>query len=238
MAPAHTTLTGNSCSSHRRSRSNIAAHISKRSVHSSLNVLSTSAHPAESTVIIRGGQTLSTLVRTGTHSSLVHARLLRIHPDKIHDGGVWRGATTETPTPSDGAAGLRCGPADGGDEGSPVADALAKYLLCTFAPWKTAPVVPIFPLNAAGLTDLCQQWDRHDASIINRQRSRYLRNVMLRGPRGPRASTELLLLPWLVPSSGVAGIADDLIPPCCPVCRVFRFQTNFCHVSLACIFPS
>ena len=29
----------------------------------------------------------------------------------------------------------------------------------------------------------------------------------------------LLLLPWLVPSSGVAGIAaDDRIPPCCPVC--------------------
>ena len=26
------------------------------------------------------------------------------------------------------------------------------------------------------------------------------------------------LLPWLVPSSGVAGIADDLIHPCCPVC--------------------
>ena len=37
----------------------------------------------------------------------------------------------------------------------------------------------------------------------------------------------LLLLPWLVPSSGVAGIADDLIPPCCPVCRVVLFQTHF-----------
>ena len=48
----------------------------------------------------------------------------------------------------------------------------------------------------------------------------------------------ILLLPWLVPSSGVAGIADDLIPPCCPVCRVVLFQTHFCHVSLACIFPS
>ena len=47
----------------------------------------------------------------------------------------------------------------------------------------------------------------------------------------------LLLLPWLVPSSGVAGIADDLIPPCCPVCRVVLVQTHFCHVSLACIFP-
>ena len=30
--------------------------------------------------------------------------------------------------------------------------------------------------------------------------------------------TSLLLHPWLVPSSGVAGIADDLIPPYCPVC--------------------
>ena len=28
----------------------------------------------------------------------------------------------------------------------------------------------------------------------------------------------LLLLPWLVPSSGVAGIDDDGIPPCRPVC--------------------
>ena len=95
------------------------------------------------------------------------------------------------PRPSDGAAGHRGDddPADGGDEGSPVADALAKYLLCTFAPWKTAPVVPIFPLNAAGLTDLCQQWDRHDASLINRQRYRYLRNVMLRGHRCSRNET-------------------------------------------------
>ena len=32
-----------------------------------------------------------------------------------------------------------------------------------------------------------------------------------------------LLHPWLVPSSGVAGIADDLIPPCCPVCCVVFF---------------
>ena len=39
----------------------------------------------------------------------------------------------------------------------------------------------------------------------------------------------LLLLPWLVPSSGVAGIADDLIPPCCPVCRVVLFQTGTGH---------
>ena len=46
----------------------------------------------------------------------------------------------------------------------------------------------------------------------------------------------LLLLPWLVPSSGVAGIADDLIPPCCPVCRVVLFQPHFCHVSLAASF--
>ena len=31
------------------------------------------------------------------------------------------------------------------------------------------------------------------------------------------------LHPWLVPSSGVAGIADDLIPPFCPVCCVVFF---------------
>ena len=48
----------------------------------------------------------------------------------------------------------------------------------------------------------------------------------------------LLLLPWLVPSSGVAGIADDGIPPCCPVCCIVLFQTHLCHVSLACVFPS
>ena len=32
-----------------------------------------------------------------------------------------------------------------------------------------------------------------------------------------------LLRPWLVPSSGVVSIADDLIPPCCPVCCVVFF---------------
>ena len=48
----------------------------------------------------------------------------------------------------------------------------------------------------------------------------------------------LVLLPCLVPSSGVAGIADDLIPPCCPVCRVVVFQSHPCHVSLACVFSS
>ena len=48
----------------------------------------------------------------------------------------------------------------------------------------------------------------------------------------------LLRLPWLAPSSGVAGIADDRIPPCCLVCHVVLFQTHFCHVSLTCIFPS
>ena len=42
-------------------------------------------------------------------------------------------------------------------------------------------------------------------------------------------SSYLLLLPWLVQSSGVAGIADDLIHPCCPVCRVVLFQTHLCH---------
>ena len=40
-----------------------------------------------------------------------------------------------------------------------------------------------------------------------------------------------ILHPWLVPSSGVAGIADDGIPPCCPVCCLVFFQTHFCHVS-------
>ena len=47
-----------------------------------------------------------------------------------------------------------------------------------------------------------------------------------------------VLLPWLVPSSGVAGIADDGIPPSCPVCCFVLFQTHHCHVSLACICPS
>ena len=35
----------------------------------------------------------------------------------------------------------------------------------------------------------------------------------------------LLLLPWLVPSSGVAGITDHLLPTCCPVCCVVFFQS-------------
>ena len=47
----------------------------------------------------------------------------------------------------------------------------------------------------------------------------------------------LLLRPWLVPSSGVADVADDLISPFYPVCCIALFQTHLCHVSL-CIFPS
>ena len=43
-----------------------------------------------------------------------------------------------------------------------------------------------------------------------------------------------ILLPWLFPSPGVAGIADDLIPPCCPVCRVVLFQTHPSVMSLLC----
>ena len=46
----------------------------------------------------------------------------------------------------------------------------------------------------------------------------------------------ILLHPWLVPSSGVAGIADDLIPPCCPVCLVVLFQTHFCVALIIILF--
>ena len=46
-----------------------------------------------------------------------------------------------------------------------------------------------------------------------------------------------LLLPWLVPSSGVAGIADDLISLCCPVCCVVLYQPRLCHISLTRIIP-
>ena len=62
-------------------------------------------------------------------------------------------------------------------------DAFAKYLLCTFAPWQSTPLGPVFEFNATGLAELCRQWDRHDASLVNRQRYRYLRNVMQRGHR-------------------------------------------------------
>ena len=40
----------------------------------------------------------------------------------------------------------------------------------------------------------------------------------------------LLLHPWLVPSSGVAGIADQLLPPFCPVCCVGLFQPRLSHI--------
>ena len=45
--------------------------------------------------------------------------------------------------------------------------------------------------------------------------------------------------PWsssLSSSAGVAGIADDLIPPCCPVCCVVLFQPRLCQGSLTRIF--
>ena len=62
-------------------------------------------------------------------------------------------------------------------------DALAKYLLCTFAPWQSTPLGPVFVFNVTGLAELCRKWDRRDASLVNRQRYRYLSNVMLRGHR-------------------------------------------------------
>ena len=47
----------------------------------------------------------------------------------------------------------------------------------------------------------------------------------------------LLLSPRIVPSSGVSGIANDFLPPCCPVCCVVLFQPRLCHISLTHIFP-
>ena len=35
----------------------------------------------------------------------------------------------------------------------------------------------------------------------------------------------LLLHPWLVPSSGIAGLADDLISQGCPVCCIVLFHS-------------
>ena len=40
----------------------------------------------------------------------------------------------------------------------------------------------------------------------------------------------LLLRPWLILSSGVAGVADDRISPCCPVCCVVLFQPHLCQI--------
>ena len=43
-------------------------------------------------------------------------------------------------------------------------------------------------------------------------------------------TVHLLLHPWLVPSSGVTGIADLLLSPFCPVCCVVLFQPRlFCN---------
>ena len=50
----------------------------------------------------------------------------------------------------------------------------------------------------------------------------------------------LLLLAWLVSSSGVAGVADDGIPQCCPVCRVVLLRPTFAMslIGPTCNFPS
>ena len=49
-----------------------------------------------------------------------------------------------------------------------------------------------------------------------------------------------LLRPWLVPSSGVTGIADDRIYQCCPVCCVVLFLpylfTHLLTLGLAALF--
>ena len=96
-----------------------------------------------------------------------------------------------------------------------------------------------------GRSSRCTYWDQRCDTLVARgaewgrgQGAVAAQQVWLvglptrRGGRLQHCSVSLLLHPWLVPSSGVAGIADDLIPPFCPVCWVFLFQPRLCHVSL------
>ena len=62
-------------------------------------------------------------------------------------------------------------------------DLLARYLLCLFVPWTRKDFGPDFQLDSNGLAEVCRQWDRHDAPLIERQRYRYIHNVMKKGHR-------------------------------------------------------
>jgi len=57
----------------------------------------------------------------------------------------------------------------------------AQYIISTFTPWKKKE--PMFEYNEKGLLELCKQWDTQTSSLINKQRVRYIRNVLKKGHR-------------------------------------------------------
>ena len=70
-------------------------------------------------------------------------------------------------------------------------------------------------------------WDKKPLKVYGNRMSESMLAILCHVVKGEsviKACTRLPLLPWLVPPSGVAGIADDLIPPCCPVCCIVLFN--------------
>lgn len=68
----------------------------------------------------------------------------------------------------------------------------ARYILGTFTQWDLKG--PTWSLDAAELLDVCYAWDRSSASLISRQRCRYIRNLMKKGLRS--ASNEKITTDW------------------------------------------
>ncbi|ETL87136.1 hypothetical protein L917_13592 [Phytophthora nicotianae] len=60
---------------------------------------------------------------------------------------------------------------------------LARLLLATFTPWTSPTNTPEFELSTTGLQNLCQLWDNHAATFLQRQRHRSFANILKRGHR-------------------------------------------------------
>jgi hypothetical protein len=61
----------------------------------------------------------------------------------------------------------------------------AKYIICLIVPW-SLETRPVFALDGDGLATLLHKWDRRTAALVNRQRFRYINNLMCKGNRSSR----------------------------------------------------
>ena len=164
-------------------------------------------------IINNSWQASSTCVPTDTHASLACAWLQRVHPYEVHDSDVWWRTTTEAPSPS----GLHCRSRRWWRSCWQRRRGITCWCfgevplvhICTMAVFSRRAHIPA----EFGWSDweLCRKWDRHDASLVNRQRYRYLRNVMLRGHRSSRNETTTTL--WRSRNAGWwKDLSDDRNP--------------------------
>lgn len=71
---------------------------------------------------------------------------------------------------------------------------LSKYILCMMLPWREDTGAPDGELTPDGLVDVCKRWNCSSASFVNRQRYRFMENILQKGYRC--ASNEMACSEW------------------------------------------